>query len=129
MSDILNARETSIATDWVGDVDELSAHTGDPGATGSNNEVGAADYERANVSGDWQQAGNQPVTIDNANEIQFATAENDWGTIEYVVAWDATGSEMGKHELVDDTGTADPVTINEGDRLIFETNDIGFEID
>lgn len=104
----------------------VAAHTGDPGSDGSANEVSAADYSRLQTSpSDWTVSGNEPTTVENANELEFATAQNSWGTITWLSFWDA--SSGGDCVWVLQLNSS--VTIDANDRLIFEANDLTFDLD
>ena len=132
MSDFTDAAEDSIGdalfnnTDFLG-IDDLyvGAHTGDPGNSGTTNEVSAGDYSRVlTESDDWSTSGNGPRQATNDVDVEFAEAENDWGEITHITVWDdlSDGTAYTKYAL--DTS----VTINTGDILRFPTNDITFDI-
>lgn len=71
---------------------EVSLHNSDPGESpDGSTEVSAADYSRVSVStpGGWATVGNNG--LENANQIDFGTTQNDWGTLTHAVLWDDSG--------------------------------------
>jgi hypothetical protein len=101
MSDFTDYVEGSIVDWMVGGSDMPTAHsnvyvalhTGDPGETGDSNEVSTTSYSRASTSanGDWTRSGN---TFENAVDISFPQAQENWGTISHFSLWDgSSGSD------------------------------------
>lgn len=105
----------------------VGLHTGDPTNSGDQNEVSAADYSRLSTSpSDWTVlSGDGPTTFENANEVLFPAAQNNWGTISYVTLWDSEtgGNCIGKYAV----GT--PKSIETNDEARFPANDLTFNID
>lgn len=98
MTDLTNFGESTVR-DWMSQGTSPTAigtvyvalHTSDPGETpDGSTEVGAADYSRVGVSAgsgwDTPSAGQ----FDNANDINFGVATNNWGTITHVSLWDSS---------------------------------------
>lgn len=106
----------------------ISLHTADPGETGAS-EVTAGDYARITVAstvGNWSDpsAGTQGET-DNLNDILFAVATSNWGTITHMGIWDAisAGNIWFKGAL-----TASKV-VNNGDQFKFSAGDLNIQLD
>lgn len=134
MSDLTDYAETEIR-DWLSQgVDPDTApttvyvglHTSDPGdAPDGTTEVGAADYDRVGVSAGtgW----NTPNTNDfeNANEISFGTATNDWGTITHVSLWDSatTGNAFAAFAL----SSSKAIAVD--DEATFPAGNLSFALD
>lgn len=104
----------------------IGAHTGPTGNDGETNEVDAADYARLETSpSDWTVTiGTGEVIVENDVEVQFKSADSNWGTVEEVSAWD---TESGGNCLWV-KGAIDPTTIEENDRLSFEPGNIAFTL-
>lgn len=106
----------------------VGLHTSDPGNDpDGSTEVSASDYSRESTSagGDWDiVATDGPTTFENANEILFDAADNNWGTIEYVVLWDdsSDGNALAVYDV------SDPKQIDENDEARFPENDLSFDI-
>lgn len=136
MSDFTDDTEDAIGDALFNDTDfpgvttlYVGAHTADPGNNpDGSTEVGAADYDRVQTSpSEWSTSGNAPRTATNDNDVEFAEAENDWGTITHIVVWDneqgATGETPYTTYALDSS-----VEINAGDILRFPAGDITFDI-
>lgn len=133
MSDFSNYTETQII-DWMSQGAAMPSapgtvyvalHTGDPGDDGSASEVGAADYAREGVTAGtgW----NTPTTdtFENAAEISFGTAANNWGTISHVSLWDAATG--GNCLAVGSLSAAKAVNVD--DEATFAAGDLSFTVD
>jgi hypothetical protein len=105
----------------------VGRHTGAPTNSGDQNEVSAADYSRLSTSpSDWTVlSGDGPTTFENANELLFPAAQNNWGTVSYVTLWDSEtgGNAIGKYQV--DSAKA----IDTNDEARFPANDLTFNID
>lgn len=113
------ASPTAIGTVYV------ALHTSDPGdAPDGSTEVGAADYSRVGVSAgsgwDTPSAGQ----FDNASEVTFGVATNNWGTITHVSLWDAStgGNCLAAYGLNTNK------TIDVDDEARFLAGDLSFTI-
>lgn len=90
MKDVMGLASYTAPTDyWV------SLHTGDPGATGGDNELPLVDnYARVNHTV-WVENPVGGDLIQNDGIIQFATPAADWGDVTHCALFDAvTGGEM-----------------------------------
>jgi hypothetical protein len=106
----------------------VGLHTSDPGNTpDGSTEVSAADYGRLSTApSDWSVlAGDGPTTFENATELLFPAAQNNWGTISHVVLWDS--SSGGNAIATYDVST--PKAIDTNDEARFPANDLSFDID
>lgn len=114
----------------------IALHTDDPNATGDNtepgdqNEVGASDYDRADVTVDGstftQGTNGTATTMENANEIAFGTATSDWGTVSHFSIWtsaDGTGDCLWASDL------SSSKTVNTDDEIRFQAGDLSAELD
>ena len=136
MTDITTYLENQLQT-WWADSSAFDAapanvyvglHTGDPGDDASANEVGAADYSRLQTApADWAVSGGAPTNVENAAELQFPEAANDWGTISHVSLWTADVGGGGDPLFEGDLTTTR--TINTGDRLVFPAGDLDVDVD
>lgn len=136
MTDITTYLENQLQTWWANGTafDNAPAnvyvglHTGDPGDAAANNEVGAADYSRLQTApADWTVSGGAPTKVENATELQFPEATNNWGTISHVSLWTADVGSVGDPLFEGALNTSR--TINSGDRLVFPTGDLNVEVD
>jgi len=119
--------------DWmVGGVDfdssptnvYVALHNGEPGDNAQNNELDSADgadgYSRyeTTIPDDW----NQPATGDfeNANDIVFDEALEDWGEVTHFSIWDSAtdGNPFAEDELVSS------VNITSGDAPVFRAGNL-----
>lgn len=100
MSDLTDFAESTIR-DWLSqgtsptaiDPIYVALHNSDPGdSPDGSTEVGAADYSRQSVSAGsgWNTPANGQ--FDNANEIAFGVATNNWGTVSHVSLWDGSAA-------------------------------------
>lgn len=108
----------------------VGLHTSDPGNTpDGSTEVGASDYARLSTApGDWSVlSGDGPTTFENAVELLFPAAENNWGTISHVMLWDDTLANGGNAIAKYDVST--PKSIDTNDEARFPANDLSFDID
>jgi hypothetical protein len=135
MSDLTDYLETEIR-DWMSQGTAFDSapstvyvhlHTSDPGESpDGSTEVSASDYSPQSVSAGsgW----NTPTTdsFENANEINFGQATNDWGTISHVslsTTSDFTGNVLASYAL------NSTVTINTNDTFKFNAGDLSFSLD
>lgn len=102
----------------------VALHIGDPTNDGIENEVNAMGYTRAETSanGDWSRNGNQ---FENAVDIEFPEAEEEWGDISHFSIWDGpdnTDNPLGQSEL--------NITrnVSEGDAPVFRSGTLTGEI-
>lgn len=140
MSDLGSYLEKAVQ-EWWADGESFPApptnvyvglHTADPGNDGSNNELDAADYERAETAAaDWTVSSEAPTEVENVNEIQFPVAESNWGDVTHTSLWDAQdgGNCLWQGELVDDEGEPETRTITEDDRLVFLEGEYTADLD
>lgn len=137
MSDFTASSEDEVAAALFGNTDMtgkanlyVGAHTSDPGnSPDGSTEVGATDYDRVQTApGDWSVSGNGPKTATNDVDVEFAEAQNDWGTITHITVWDDTEGASGETAYTK-YALDSSVDINAGDILRFPANDITFDID
>lgn len=77
---------------------QLSAHTGDPGATGSSNEVSGNNYSRVTSipPSEWDAATSADPSVIALNTDQdFPTPSGSWGTITHIGVWDQASNYIG----------------------------------
>ncbi|MFT4117460.1 hypothetical protein [Bradyrhizobium sp.] len=73
----------------------LSAHTGDPGDSGSHvHEISGGGYARQSLAGVMGAADASGISV-NTSVITFGPATADWGTITYFGIEDAAGAGTG----------------------------------
>lgn len=104
----------------------IAAHTGPPGDDGTDNEVDASDYSRAETDpDDWDVlSGNNPTVVENGAEIQFSTADSDWGEVSWLSFWsEESGGSHGWNLELDE-----PSEIGNNQRLIFEEGELEFSL-
>lgn len=102
MSDFTDYAETSIV-EWMSQNTGMPSaptdlyvalHTSDPGESpDGTTEVSAPDYSRVAVttgSGWTTITSGDAQGFENANEVDFGTTQNDWGTISHVSLWDGS---------------------------------------
>lgn len=108
----------------------VGAHTSDPGnAPDGSTEVSAADYARVQTApADWSTSGNGPSTATNDVDIEFAEAQNNWGTISFITVWDSTVGTTGEAAYTK-YSIPSPKTIETGDILRLPSGQITFDID
>lgn len=97
MSDFTDYTENQIAQWLVGNADMptshgnvyVALHTSNPGDDGQGNEVSAGSYSRVQTAAgtDWTINGGE---FENAVEITFPEATEDWGTITHFSLWDGS---------------------------------------
>lgn len=106
----------------------IGLHTGDPGDDASANEVSAADYSRLQTSpSDWTVSGGAPTHVENANELQFPVAQNNWGTISHVSLWTSDVGGGGNPLWEGDLDQSR--TVETDDRLVFPAGDFDVDLD
>lgn len=98
----------------------ISAHTADPGETGTNGEVSGNNYARVAVTNNltnWPAASNGSKS--NGDTITFPTPSGTWGPLTHLGVWDAAsgGNFLGGNAL--DTPTASVVS---GDTVQFDAS-------
>jgi hypothetical protein len=100
----------------------VSLHTGDPGESGATNEITATNYDRQGpISWSSPVAGSgTEQQVENSNEIEFAQAQSNWGTISHVGLYD---SQTGGNQLMSG-GLKNARTIEAGDRPVFDAQDL-----
>jgi len=106
MSDFTDYSESNIVSWIVGGQDMPTAasniyvglHTSDPTDTGENNEVSTASYSRVSTTAgtDWNITNN---TFDNAIDIIFPEAQEDWGTITHFSLWNGSPNDGTNNAL------------------------------
>lgn len=112
----------------------VALHTSDPGGSpDGSTEVGASDYDRVAVStsGGWATTGTgEPSGFENANEVSFGEAQNDWATggttVSHVSLWttaDTTGNCLAAYAL-DSAGE-----VPSGVEVKFPAGDLNFNVD
>lgn len=137
MSDFTDYTEQAIR-DWFSQGTTMPAapstlyvalHTSDPGETpDGSTEVSAGDYARVGVT-----AGSGWNTItsgggsgfENASEVSFGEATNNWGTISHVSIWDAStgGNPLAAYAV------SSSKAIDTGDEAVFPAGDLSFTVD
>lgn len=137
MTDIASWLEGSVQ-DWAfGGTDMPTAptdiyvalHTDAPGNDATANEVGAADYQRAQTApADWAVlAGDGPTTAENSNDIVFVEATSDWGIVSHVSLW--TSAQGGGGNPLYQGAMDDSDTIATGDQYVFRSGELGINLD
>jgi len=137
MSDLTNYSETEIR-DWISqgvapdtppDPLYVGLHTADPGESpDGSTEVSAADYSRVSVAAGSGWDTPNENDFQNAADVDFGEATNDWGTVTHVALWDDTQGATGETALAAyavDTQKA----INSGDKAVFSAGDLSFALD
>jgi len=102
----------------------VALHDDDPTNDGTENEVTAESYDRVETTanGDWTRSGN---SFENAVEIEFPEAEEEWGNVSHFTIWDGpsdTDNPLGQSAL----NTARD--ISEGDAPVFREGSLTGEI-
>lgn len=102
----------------------VSLHTDDPTNDGTENEVTAESYDRAETTADtdWTITGN---SFENAVEIAFPEAEESWGNVSHFVIWDGstdTDNPLGQSAL---NTSRD---ISEGDAPVYREGSLTGEV-
>lgn len=117
----------------------VALHTGDPNNDGDSttepanqNEVAAADYSRVGVTADtsnWSMdsSSQQSTQIENATEITFGIADNDWGEITHWSLWTDQQGNGGDPLWAADLN--DPKTINTNDEIRFPSGALVCDLD
>ena len=105
-------RDTAIFTPptsvWLG------LFTGDPGDTGSDNEVAAADYARLELDTASTFAAPSNKRVVNVGDVEFPEAVNDWGVLTHFALFDA---ETGNCLVSEELGLSDEVLAGETARF------------
>lgn len=106
----------------------VGLHTAAPGnSPDGSTEVSATDYSRLSTApADWTVlSGDGPTTFENANELLFPAAQNNWGTISHVTLWDSSsgGNAIAKYAV------SSSKSIDTNDEARFPANDLSFDID
>lgn len=93
----------------------VALHNSDPTNSGEENEVNAAGYSRVETTanGDWTRTGD---TFENAVDIEFDVAEENWGEVTHFSLWD--GSADTDNAIASSTLDASR-TIEDGDQAVF----------
>lgn len=136
MSDFTDYLETTIR-DWMSQGTAfpsapgtlyIGLHTSDPGESpDGSTEVSAADYSRADVTtGAGFNTTLNPTAFENANEVSFGVASNDWGTISHVSLH--TSTVGGGGDFLATYALSSNKTINTDDEAVFRAGDLSFEI-
>lgn len=135
MADFTNFTETEIR-DWISQgTDTITAptnlhvalHTSDPGENpDGSTEVSASDYSRAptTTGTDW----NTPTSdsFENASEISFGVATNNWGTVSHVSLWDGSATT---DNCLATYALSSSKAINTDDEALFPAGDLSFSVD
>jgi len=132
MSDFSSYSEELVVNWLVGGEDMPEAHSsvyialhdGDPTNDGTENEITADSYNRAETTanGDWTRDGNQ---FENAVGIEFDQAEELWGDVSHFSLWDGstdTDNVIAYSELETTR------TVDEGDSPIFREGNLTGEV-
>lgn len=141
MSDLTDYAET-VFRDWLSqgtsaptppDPLYVSLHTADPGESpDGSTEVSATNYSRQSVgSSGWNKLAPADLGInghgfENANSVQFDTANSDWGTITHVALWDGTADTDNVYAAF---ALASSRSINAGDQAQFAAGNLAFALD
>ena len=107
----------------------VSAHTGDPGDTGNNNEVSGNGYARISMAAtDFADAGagaaaaGTVVATEASGGADFGSADGgNWGTITHILFREGAN-------LVGWVTLSTPRTINDGDGLRIPPSEIQFSV-
>lgn len=103
MSDFTDYSEAAIR-DWMSQGSDMptaptnlfvALHTSDPGdAPDGSTEVSAGDYSREETAAgtDWDTTSGSGESFENASELNFGAATNDWGAISHISLWDGSGT-------------------------------------
>lgn len=70
----------------------VALHTSDPTESGDANEVTAASYSRVSTASgtDWDTS--TTGSFSNAVDVEFPTAQENWGTVTHFSLWDGSAS-------------------------------------
>ena len=109
MSDFSSYVEEEIVNWMVGGEDMplahssvyVALHTNNPTNDGTENEITDASYSRVETTanGDWTRTNNE---FENAVDVEFPQAEEDWGDISHFSLWDGpsdTDNPLAQSEL------------------------------
>lgn len=110
----------------------LGLHTADPtdspdGSTEVNSDGNASDYSRADVTAGSGFDTPNENDFENASEVSWGEATNDWGTCTHVVAWDDTLANGGNPLIVLPMDSSK--TISTGDEAKINAGNLNFSID
>ncbi len=99
----------------------LALYTADPGDDDTGTEVSATNYSRVEVTADFEAAGaTADREVNNDAEIEFAEAQESWGTVTHIGIRDAaTGGNLLDHGALDNSKA-----IEAGDKPIFKVGEI-----
>lgn len=141
MSDLTDYAET-VFRDWLSqgtsaptppDPLYISLHTADPGESpDGSTEVTATQYSRQSVgSAGWNTLAPADVTsnghgFENANNVQFNTANSSWGTITHVALWNGTADTDNVYAAF---ALDSSRSISSGDQAQFAAGNLSFVID
>lgn len=97
----------------------VALHTDDPGDDATMNEVDSLGYSRyqTTIPGDWDVP--QTGEFENAIDLEFQPAEENWGEITHFSLWD--GPDVTDNALAQDN-LADVVTVLNGDSAVFRAS-------
>lgn len=106
------------------DAPYLALFTASPGDGGSaTDEVSATNYDRIDISADWESAGDtNPREVNTDAEISFAKADEDWGTVSHLALCAAGTVETEDLKLWG--ALTNSKTIESGDQLVFSAGNI-----
>lgn len=108
----------------------IALHDADPTESGDANELDAStlSYERQSVStsGGFTRSGS---TSENANEIGFGTAAENWGTVTHFSIWDGPGSTADGDNPLYAAALDTQKTVEQNDEVRFNAGDLQITMD
>lgn len=136
MTDLTDYSE-GVIRDWMSQATDaptaptdlyIALHTSQPGESpDGTTEVSASDYSRVQTTAGTDWATPNENDFENASEIAFSEATNDWGTISHVSIWTASMGSGGNCLAAFDLNSN--VTISTGDQAVFSAGDLSFSLD
>lgn len=106
----------------------VALHDGPPGVDASENELAHASYDRAQTDlADWTyRDGPSPTVYENAAEIAFPTAQEEWPGISHASIW--TGPDGSDYAIFVDA-MDETVTVPSGERFRYDPDTVRTEVD
>lgn len=106
----------------------LALFTGSPGDAGAVvDEVSAGNYDRQDISADWEAAGGTTAReVNTDTEISFAEAASNWGTISHLAL--CAAATEGVQDLKIWGALSTSKTIESNDQLVFSAGNITISV-
>ena len=104
----------------------VSLHTNDPTNSGEENEVTVDSYSRVETTanGDWNRT---EGTFENAVDIEFPEAQENWGNISHFALWDAEESATDDNAIAQ-SSLQTARDVEEGDVAVFRSGNLTGEV-